>query len=96
MKPLEKNLERRVKRWLQRRKIRFVKMNLQGNRSYPDLLIFIPGGAPLLLELKRAGEAPTRLQKKTIKSLAALGYNVGWGDCYEEVIAWISLFLKEE
>ena len=89
MKPLEKNLERRIKRWLRQRKIRFVKMNLQGNRSYPDLLIFIPGGTPLLLELKRAGETPSKLQQKTLTALGNLGYNVSWSDNFDEATAWI-------
>ena len=89
MKPLEKNLERRVKHWLRQRKIRFVKMNLQGNRSYPDLMIFIPGGTPLLLELKRSGKVPSRLQQRTLTALRKLGYNVSWADGFDEVVAWL-------
>jgi hypothetical protein len=39
-----------------------LKLNLRGNRGWPDRLFFIPGGRPLLIEFKRPGTEPEPLQ----------------------------------
>lgn len=89
MKPLESSVENKVVRWAERRGLEFVKLNLTGRRGYPDRLFFIPGGRPFLLELKRPGEKPEKLQQYQIARLRKKGYDVEWTDSAEQAIAWL-------
>lgn len=39
-----------------------IKMNLRGNVGWPDVLFWIPGGIPLIIEFKLPGEEPDPIQ----------------------------------
>jgi hypothetical protein len=85
----ESDIERIVTRWADRRGLMHLKLNIWGNRGFQDQLFFIPGGRPFLLELKRLGERPGRLQMYRKKQLKARGYDVGWTDSADEAIGWL-------
>ena len=75
-KPLENYTERKVVEWAREQGIASIKLNLMGNVGWPDRLFLIPGGKPLLMEFKRAGLRPTKLQQHRINGLKKLGYLV--------------------
>jgi len=84
---LESDIERRFCRGLDELELEHIKLNLRGNRGWPDRLIFIPGGRPFLVELKRLGEEPTGLQKHRHRTLRRLGYDVEVHDDSDEALA---------
>lgn len=53
-----------------------LKLNLKGNRGWPDRIFLIPGGRPLFIEFKRPGEEPRKLQQQRHRILRKLGYDV--------------------
>src|SRR5579864_8277828 len=58
--------------------------------GWPDLLLLIPGGRPLLLELKRPGAVPSPLQKHRLETLNGLGYAATWCDSFDQARAAIT------
>ena len=89
MRILESSIEYAVCRWADQRGLEYVKLNLQGRRGYPDRLFFIPGGRPFLLELKRPGAKPDKLQQYQIDRLRKKGYDVEWTDSKDQAVAWL-------
>lgn len=53
-----------------------IKLNLRGNRAWPDRLFFVPGGRPVLIEFKRPGDVPRPLQAHRHEQLRRWGYDV--------------------
>ena len=53
-----------------------LKLNLKGNRGWPDRIFLIPGGRPLFIEFKRPGEEPEPLQLHRHRILRKLGYDI--------------------
>ena len=70
---------RRVRRELF---VHSIKLNLQGNRGWPDRMFLLPG-KPVFIEFKRRGEHPSDLQLYRIKQLTALGYDALWTSDYD-------------
>ncbi len=85
----EADIENAVVRYAERRGIFHTKLNIMLHRSLPDRVFWIPGGRPLLIEFKKRGKEPTKLQWITLRKLEALGYDIGWTDKAEEAIEWI-------
>ena len=52
--------------------------------GWPDLLLLIPGGRPIFLELKAPGKTPTPLQILRISNLMEWGYDVFFTDSFNE------------
>jgi hypothetical protein len=73
---LESHTEHKVCQWADAAKIEHLKLNVQGKRGFPDRIFFIPGGHPLLIEFKRAGEKTRALQDYRHAKLRAAGYRV--------------------
>ena len=94
MRPLESYTERNVKRWADDHGILNVKLTPQGQRAYPDRLFFLFGGKPMLIEFKRAGEEPTKLQSYLHGKLQAAKYDVRWTDSADEAIGWLKEQLR--
>ncbi len=88
-KTLERTIEAAVVRWAKAQGIESLKLNTMGRRSMPDRLFWLNGGRPLLIEFKRPGKRPTKLQAYTMKKLKGLGYAVVWCDSAEEAIEYI-------
>jgi hypothetical protein len=78
--PLEADLNAKLVSWLNEIGLFSIKLTAMYSRGVPDRLIFIPGGRPLLLELKRLGKRPTKLQDERISELLLLGYDAAWTD----------------
>lgn len=94
MKPLESALEKAVCNWADAHGILHTKLNLQGRRGWPDRAFWTLGGRPILLEFKRKGEMPTKLQLYVIKQLRKLNYVVEWFDNAEEAIAELNVWVN--
>jgi hypothetical protein len=86
---LERNVEGPVCRWADARGIVHIKLNLWGRRAWPDREFFIKGGRPALVELKRRGKRPRRLQAHVIGILKELGYDVCYADNTGEAVAFL-------
>ncbi len=53
-----------------------LKLNVRGKIGFPDRLFWLPGGRPLLIEFKRVGEEPRKIQTHIHKKLKKLGYMI--------------------
>jgi hypothetical protein len=69
--------------------LRSLQLNLRQDAGWPDRVYLIPGGRPLFLEFKRAGEDARPLQAHHIELLRGLGYDVWVADTYEDAMAII-------
>jgi hypothetical protein len=73
---LESDVERKVVADVERRGGIALKLNLQGNRGWPDRLALLPNGVVVFIEMKRPGEKLRKLQEHRRKTLQALGFTV--------------------
>src|SRR5690606_26564047 len=76
MRVLETDIEEWVVTEAERLGVPSLKLNLRGNRGWPDRIFLIPGGRPLFIEFKRPGEEPRKLQQQRHRILRKLGYEV--------------------
>ena len=81
---LETACEREVNRWYDARfpEMR-TKLTLFGRRGWPDQVYWIPGGRPLLIEYKKKGEEPRKLQLHIHANLRKAGYDVQTHEDFE-------------
>jgi hypothetical protein len=87
MKRNESSIERAVCKWADQRGILHSKLNPLGRRGWPDRAFWITGGKPLLVEFKKRGERPNKLQAYILKRLRSEGYDVNWLDNKKQAIA---------
>lgn len=76
MRPREATVEASFVRALKRHGLTTLKLNLQGNRGWPDRLVLLPGGRCVFIELKRPGGKARALQLHVHAKLRALGFEV--------------------
>ena len=69
--PLEKVIEARVVKWAKAHDFMCLKLNTQGQRSWPDRLFLSPKGVVVFIELKRKGGVLSEGQKDCIEKLTA-------------------------
>jgi hypothetical protein len=62
--------------------IESIKLNLRGNRGWPDRL-FLFMGESYFMEVKRPGKEPTDLQQYRLNWLYVNGFTCGWTDNVE-------------
>jgi hypothetical protein len=87
---LEIDIELRVVDWAWKvHKIQTLKLNLQGNRGYPDRIFLLPL-RPAWIEFKRYGKTARRLQSYRIAELIGIGYDAIATDNATEAIDWLS------
>jgi hypothetical protein len=86
---LESSTEQRVKEWADKHGIMNAKLTPMGQRGYPDRAFFRPKGRLLIIEFKRVGEKPGKLQKYIMSKLHELGYDVRWTDNADTAIGWL-------
>ena len=60
------------------------KLNVMGQRGNSDVLYWFPHGCLLIIEKKKAGETPRKLQWENILRKRKLGYAVEWVDNVED------------
>lgn len=82
MKKVKKRLEAAIEQaFLKKMKkafphLRAPKMNIMGQRSWPDRMIPLIKGHTLWIEFKRPGEVPTPLQEDCHNYLRRLGHDI--------------------
>ena len=81
----------KVKKWLKEASLDHIRMALMPGvpRGWPDLLILPPGGMPIWVEMKRAGEKPNPKQLERLDTLKRLQYIHGWFDNADDAIEFI-------
>lgn len=67
-----------------------IKLSAPSDAGWPDRLIVLPGGLVGVLELKRPGKTPTRLQLYRIGQLVGLGLKAGWANSFAGVDRFIA------
>lgn len=72
----EKTLESRLRKEIEKRGGKALKLLSQVHRGLPDRLILLPGGWVVFVELKSTGKKPTKLQEHCHEQLKALGFEV--------------------
>lgn len=86
---LEKEIEAKLKRGIERLGGRCYKFTSPGNAGVPDRLILLPGGVCAFAELKAPGKTERRLQAHVQMQLRALGFTVFSSVDSEEKIAGV-------
>lgn len=81
----EEDLIKRVRHELG---VQSIKLNLRGNKGWPDRMFLLPF-QPAFIELKRRGEIPTKLQNHRIQELTNLGYDIIWTSDYDLAFDWL-------
>jgi hypothetical protein len=79
---LEKHLERKVVAHCKANDILCYKFTSPARRGVPDRLM-VKNGKVMFMELKKKGEAPTKLQWHEILALGNHGAHVAWADNFE-------------
>ena len=99
MQVLESVIERRFVGAMLRIGVRTLKLNLMGNRGYPDRLVILPKGRSVFIEFKKpkgvAEPAPEALQDYIHKQLRKLGHDVKVFDNDEKAKNYIIEKIKE-
>jgi len=86
---LERDIELRVVNWIWNvHKIRTIKLNIYGNRGYPDRIFLMPL-RPAWIEFKRPGKKVRKLQDYRITELIEIGYDAISTDSATEAIEWL-------
>lgn len=93
---LEADIEAKAKKWADEHGVLNVKFTPAGQRGFQDRMFFTPGGRPLLVEFKRVGEEPRKLQVYVADKLREAGYDVRWTDSAETAIGWLKECLKRK
>jgi VRR-NUC domain len=89
MNQLESEIEAAVSEWCDERNILHAKFSPMGQAGWPDHIYFLPNGRPLLVEFKRPGEQPRKLQRYKLGLLEELGYAVFVAETKAEATGWI-------
>lgn len=76
--------------------IRGHKLNIDKQNGYPDLIFWVPGGSPVLIEMKAPGKNPRPLQCYVHKKLKSKGYTVATCDSTESVVIEMIKFLQKK
>lgn len=88
---LEKYLEAQFTDWaIIKLKAIVLKIQGQGNKGNPDRLYLLPNGRHAMIEWKRPGEVPTKLQKLKHKRLRAHNQPIEVFDNAADAKQWLS------
>jgi hypothetical protein len=88
VKRLESYSENQTVAWARRRGVLTTKLKIEGQAGWPDRAFWLPG-APVIIEFKRRGKKPRKLQVYIMNKLRALGYDVIWTDNEETAINYL-------
>ena len=95
----EKALEARLRREVEARGGKAIKLTSQLHRGLPDRLILMPEGQAFFVEVKTTGRKPTKLQRAVHRDLRAMGFDVFVVDStasLEKVVALIDRAVLSE
>lgn len=94
---LEKDVERVFVAGLKKRGLKSIKLNALSQRGWHDRLVFVPGGRPVLMELKRPGAGLTGSQPEIHALIDSLGgYRQHVCDSAEAALAIVDMYLAED
>lgn len=91
---LEKKHERDVVKWWRQLGLRQAKLNLMGQKGWPDRLFVVPNYGVIFIEFKREGEKPEPLQDRIIKSLREAKQEVHVCFTYDEAVRILKAALE--
>ena len=72
--------------------IKIIRANKSG---IPDLLILVPGGKAVFVEVKKPGGKPSKLQEYYISQLRLLGFTAFWSCSVDDVVTAVSKSLPD-
>ena len=80
-----------IKAWLKAKGITFIRMALQPGVQvgWPDLMVLLPGGMAVFVEVKAAGKKPTPIQKAKLELLSERGFLAFWTDDANDAIRFL-------
>ena len=73
---LERDIEVKMKSFVEQQGGQFLKLSVPGNNAIPDRLLLMPGGKAAFVELKAPGKKPRRDQVYYHKQLRRDGFDV--------------------
>lgn len=91
---LEKDLERKFKRWVESHGGWCLKFTPFGLVGIPDRIVMFRGGILIWVELKRAGKTPTSMQYYRLAMLRSYGQAALWGASLESLTHQIGEICK--
>jgi hypothetical protein len=74
VRKLEKDIEKKLKKEVEKFNGMCLKFSIPGRAGMPDRIVLLPGGRIVFVELKRPGKNLRPLQKKRFKQLRDLGF----------------------
>lgn len=92
--PLERLTERRFVELVGGLGLTTLKLNLQGNRGWPDRIVPLPEGRVIWTELKRVGEEPRPLQVVRHDYLRSLNHRVVVADDANDAVTQVLEYLR--
>ena len=88
-KSLETQIERRFVRRAKALGCMVLKLNVKGQRDWPDLLVLVPFGPKLLIEFKRPGEDLRETQETLHDELGAIGHRPHTFDNFDDAYKFL-------
>jgi len=76
---LERDVEKEIRIYAEGRGMIAIKLSGPGNRGKPDRLFFY-GGRVLIMEIKKPGEKPTKLQQQWLTAFKDADFDACWAD----------------
>ena len=76
---LERDVEKEIRIYAEGRGMIAIKLSGPGNRGKPDRLLFYKGRV-LIMEVKKPGEKPTKLQQQWLTTFKDADFDAVWAD----------------
>ena len=76
---LERDVEKEIRIYAEAKGLISLKLSGPGNRGKPDRLFFYKGRV-LIMEVKKLGEKPTRLQQQWLTTFKDADFDAVWAD----------------
>ena len=76
---LERDVEKEIRIYAEGRGMIAIKLSGPGNRGKPDRLFFYKGRV-LIMEVKKPGEKPTKLQQQWLTTFKDMDFDACWAD----------------
>jgi len=76
---LERDVEKEIRVYAEAKGMIAIKLSGPGNRGKPDRLLFYKGRV-LIMEVKKLGEKPTKLQQQWLTTFKDLDFDACWAD----------------
>ena len=76
---LERDVEKEIRIYAESKGMISIKLSGPGNRGKPDRIFFYKGRV-LILEIKKPGEKPTKLQNQWLTAFKDMDFDATWTD----------------